>query len=286
MIDKIKANNLEVRHTQSHQIKAVTRLSENGMNLIELAREESFSVWAEGRDEGYHDYGNQWWSNLNCPFSFKYLAVDPLYSSKYFTVATGHPDPTVGSELYEYMQRVYFGVFGRQFASVLELGTGAGEITRHFDAAGLDYLAVEGTLAGVQTLKQNGIDSNRILHANLKFMPYLNRTFDVVMCTEVAEHIEPFFASKIVENCIRHAEIVWFSAADRKRRPHYHHVNEQDIEAWDNLFAHMGFPFYLPLNGLHQRASRLYLSEGTGNTLFQSNNKVPSAESSRKVSNS
>ena len=95
------------------------------------------------------------------------------------------------------------------------------------------------------------------------------------MCTEVAEHIEPFFASKIVENCILHSEVVWFSAADRNRRAHYHHSNEQEIEVWDNLFAHMGFPFYVPLNGMYDRASRLYFSERLGTLMIPAKLSTP-----------
>jgi len=243
----------------SHQI-----LPNSQLNLVEIAKEESCVIFHSSQDNGYHPYGNDWWTNGQSPYSFKYLSIDSLYPAEYFLPEGAHPEDAGGNAIYEYMQSIYTELFGRNFSSILELGTGGGGITRQFAKHGLDYVAVEGTQAGVQCLVDIGIDPNRICHQNLKFLDYQNRSFDIVMCTEVAEHIEPFFASKIIENCIKHSEVVWFSAADRNRHPHYHHMNELDIEIWDNLFAHMGYNFFVILNGLGGRASRLYLSEEMG----------------------
>ena len=230
-----------------------------GLTILEIAREETVAVSiTRESDDGYHRYGNDWWSQAACPTSFKYLAIDALYPDPYFD-GHGHPDPGRAVDLVDYMQTTYKRVFGQPFRSILELGSGGGEITRVFAERGFDFLAVEGTAAGVRRLQEIGIPSDRIQQHNLKFMPGLQRTFDIVMCTEVAEHIEPFFASKVVENCIAHADAVWFSAADRNRRAHYHHINEQPIEVWDNLFAHMGCNRFVELDGRYGRASRLYL---------------------------
>lgn len=247
-----------------HRVLTEIGFEDADVRVLELSREEHCDIYKDDPDLGYHAYGNGWWSNPDCPFSYKYLSIDTLYPERYFGVGVGHPNDQMASELYAYMQSTYAALFGREFHSVLELGTGGGEITRQFAARGVDYVAVEGTEAGVRTLLANGIDDRRIVKSNLKFLPPLGRMFDIAMCTEVAEHIEPFFASKIVENCIRHSEIVWFSAADRNRPAHYHHINEIHIEAWDNLFAHMGHNYFVPLNRLHERASRLYLSDRVG----------------------
>jgi len=212
---------------------------------------------------GYHWYGNDWWTNLSCPHAFQYLSLDSLYPANYFrSKADGgaHPAQSMAADLYEYMQSTYKAVFGMPFESILELGVGAGEITRQFREHGLDYCAVEGTSEGAAKLRQDGVPADRIVVADLKFLDPLPRKWDLVMCTEVAEHIEPWFASKVVDDCVRHADAVWFSAADRRIRPHYHHMNEISIEAWDNLFACMGFPVFVELDGRHERADRLYLS--------------------------
>ncbi|MGK9369481.1 hypothetical protein ACSSWA_11325 [Melioribacter sp. Ez-97] len=100
-------------------------------------------------------------------------------------------------------------------------------------------------------------------------MNYLNEKFDIVMCTEVIEHIEPFFASKIVDLCTAHADVIWFSSADRNRQPHYHHINEVSKEVWDNIFAFFGFNHFIELNRLHGRADRLYLSKEIVKNIFE-----------------
>lgn len=240
----------------SHPIKNKIELGD--ITVVEISKEVDCTP-------DYHSFGNSWWINEECPYSYKYLSLDSLYPADYYDVEKenrGHPDVNMGRELYRYMQEIYQKVRGRRFVSVLELGTGGGEITRIFqENHRFSFVAVEGSKEGFKRLVQSGIDEGRILRYNLKFLPDLHQSYDIVMCTEVAEHIEPFFASKIVDNCVRHSDYVWFSAADRCRMPHYHHSNEQSIEVWDNLFAHMGLPFYVPLSGLHSRASRLYLKE-------------------------
>ncbi len=123
----------------------------------------------------------------------------------------------------------------------------------------------------MEKLKSIGIPNTSILHCDLKFLNPLERTFDVVMCTEVAEHIEPWFASKIVENCTRHSDVVWFSAANGSAPPHFHHMNEAPIEAWDNIFAQFDFRYHLPLSGLHGRADRVYLNHRSVQLLSPNN---------------
>ena len=250
----------------SHTRLQTLKNQKNNLQLIELSPEESCHVY-DHEAQGRHPYGHDWWKNPDCPFAYKYLSIDSLYPPQYFGPETWHPDVARAQEIYTYMQQTYHQVFGRPFKSILELGTGAGEITCQFHQANLDYIAVEGTTSGVAHLVGNGIQESRIIKSNLKFFEPLGRKFDLVMCTEVAEHIEPFFASKVVDNCIRHGDAVWFSGADRIWHPHYHHCNEQPIEVWDNLFAHMGFSYSIPLNRLHQRADRIYFSKQLGEML-------------------
>lgn len=242
----------------SHPVIKQTKIKIH--DVVQIAKEQDCKVFDGTKDVGYHQYGNSWWLNPSCPYSFKYLSLESLYPYDYFNVP-GHPDANMGADLYAYMQQVYKDVFDKKFRSVLELGTGSGEITKQFVDNYIEVTAVEGTDEGIQRLIAKGISPYYILQHNLKFMPYLNSRYDIVMCTEVAEHIEPFFASKIVDNCIHHSDVVWFSAADQNRQAHYHHVNEQPIEVWDNLFAQMGYSYHISLSGLHARASRMYFND-------------------------
>lgn len=252
----------QVTPVGSHTVTGRRNLP-SGHEVVSLMQEETVQVFNQAGEEtnGYHPYGTHWWTNPECPHSFKYLSLDALYAPIYFADGRGHPSYQQSNELYTYMQETYAALFGKPFASVLELGTGGGEITRHFRDAGLDYVAVEGTTGGVDKLLALGVPPERILKRNLKFMEALGRSFDLAMCTEVAEHIEPWFASKVVDNCVRHADVVWFSAAKGNAAPHYHHINEISIEAWDNIFAHFGFTNHVPLNGMMSRADRVYMND-------------------------
>lgn len=242
-------------------------LIKNNIEVRHVAKEHPLPVFDGAKDNGYHNYSPKWWTNKACPYSYKYMSIDPLYPSAYFEIPD-HPNLSAGYQLYSYMQDTFISCFDRTFRSVLELGTGSGSLTKQFANHNVDYMAVEGTEAGVEKLKKIGLDEEKIRRYNVKFMPNLQRRFDLVVCTEIAEHVEPTFSSKIVDDCIQHSDVVWFSSTDGSgSRPHYHHPNEQPIEAWDNLFAHMGFPYFIPLNNLYGRASRLYVSECMGRIL-------------------
>lgn len=165
----------------------------------------------------------------------------------------------LSQNLYEYMQKVYQEITGSKFKSILELGTGGGEITAQFVKHNLDVFAVEGSESGINKLYSLGVNPENVLKCDLRLMNSLDREFDLVMCTEVIEHIEPFFAAKVVEQCTKHSNYVWFSGADRNRIPHWHHINEVGIEAWDNLFAFYGFNSYVKLEEGRLRADRLYI---------------------------
>lgn len=253
---------------RSHPVVGVSVLS-SGRNIVQIQQEEIVKIFKNDVDDGYHGFGTQWWTNISCPNSFKYLSLDAMYAPAYFEEGRGHPSYDNSKKLYDYMQEVYTELFGRQFGSVLELGTGGGEITRHFNENHIEFVAVEGTTSGIDKLLELGIPQERILKRNLKFLEHLNARFDLSMCTEVAEHIEPWFASKIVSNCVEHSDVVWFSAANGDARPHYHHINEVPLAAWDNIFAHFGFVFFAELNGTADRADRIYLNAKAASRAFE-----------------
>jgi 2-polyprenyl-3-methyl-5-hydroxy-6-metoxy-1,4-benzoquinol methylase len=242
------------------------------LKITKLETVRKMQIYIDKKDIGYHSYSNNWWNDLSCPYCYQYFDIDSMYESSYYNSdsSTGHPDNKVAKDIYNYMQNIYKTLFGDNFKTILELGTGGGEFTYQFVNNGLDVVAVEGTIEGVKHLKSIGVPNNNIIHSDIKFLKPVNKKFDIAMCTEVAEHIEPWFASKIVENCIIHSDVVWFSAADINRPAHYHHMNEVGIEAWDNIFAHMGFPIFIELDKRYSRADRLYISKNLENKFLES----------------
>lgn len=213
-----------------------------------------------GIDE-YHSYGSHWWTNEECPASYKYSDLNSLYSEDYFE-SDAHPNEKQAEELYKYMQEIYKTNFNKEFETILEIGGGSGELSKQFDNNGVWCLTIEGTLSGYKKLLSMGIPSRGIRYLDIRKININNLThypkLDIVVCTEVAEHIEPWFASKVVDLCASNSDVVWFSAADKNRPSHYHHPNEAPIWAWDNIFEFFGFG-YIELDERYDRADRLYV---------------------------
>lgn len=68
----------------------------------------------------------------------------------------------------------------------------------------------------------------------------LGRRFDLVVCLEVAEHLEAGNAEQLVANLSRHSDTVLFSAAC-PGQPGQHHVNCQWPGYWQNAFNKLGY---------------------------------------------
>ncbi len=119
------------------------------------------------------------------------------------------------------------------FDSVLDLGCGTGNWLNRFAVdSGRVVLGLEMEEFGGEDIE---IDSNLILHIDLGRYLNLQRRFDLALCLEVAEHLDHQFAPMVVENCVRHSDIVLFSAAIPGQQG-LHHVNEQLPGYWASLF--------------------------------------------------
>ncbi len=77
----------------------------------------------------------------------------------------------------------------------------------------------------------------------------LGRRFDLVVCVEVAEHLELGAASNFVDSLTRHGDLVLFSAA-APYQGGTDHRNENWLEFWARLFAERA---YEPLDTLRAR---------------------------------
>lgn len=68
----------------------------------------------------------------------------------------------------------------------------------------------------------------------------LGRRYDVVLCLQVAEHLDEEYANVLVQSLVAHAPKVIFSAAC-PGQPGQHHVNCQWPDYWQALFNKHGF---------------------------------------------
>ena len=123
-------------------------------------------------------------------------------------------------------------------ASVVDVGCGTGGWLNHFARHGADVV--------------QGLDSHRVPDDLLKIDPRdfevadltqpvaLDRTFDLAVCLEVAEHLPESAAESLVDLLCSAAPIVLFSAAIPGQEGEAH-INEQWPSYWATRFADRGF---------------------------------------------
>jgi SAM-dependent methyltransferase len=123
-------------------------------------------------------------------------------------------------------------------ASVLDVGCGQGAWLAVWQRCGVeDLVGVDGSY----------VDRSRLLFAAERFYPHdlaqpfdLGRSFSVVQCLEVAEHLPASSAATLIDSLIRHGEVIVFSAAPPGQGGH-DHVNERSYDYWRALFLQRGY---------------------------------------------
>ncbi|MFC1753745.1 methyltransferase domain-containing protein [Thermoproteota archaeon] len=123
--------------------------------------------------------------------------------------------------------------------SVVDVGCGNAEFLSCFQKKGVEVKGYEGS---AHAIARCVIDKRLVEKFDLRNHIDSNRTYDLAMCLEVAEHIEKIFSAKLVENLVGLSSIVVFTAAPPGQGGHFH-INEQPREFWFNLFRSKGFEF-------------------------------------------
>lgn len=124
------------------------------------------------------------------------------------------------------------------FVSLFDIGCGMGLYILELSKMGKEVLGCDASAEGIHLAPQE----ITVFYADVTKPIILNRKFDVVLCFEVAEHIEKKYSAQLVDNCAAYSDRVLFTAAP-KGQGGVGHINEQPYEFWIDLFAARGFVF-------------------------------------------
>lgn len=132
-------------------------------------------------------------------------------------------------------------------SSVVDVGCGLGEWLVAFQECGVDDIfGIDGEYVD-RSILHIPQEKFKVVDINKPFI--LGRTYDLAVCLEVAEHLEPENASNFVASLTRLAPVILFSAAIPLQGG-THHVNEQWPEYWVHLFKESGF---VPVDAIRKR---------------------------------
>ena len=138
--------------------------------------------------------------------------------------------------------------------SVVDVGCGTGTWLSVVKASGVsDVLGIDGDYVDRTALE---IDPSEFMAADLSEPLALSRTFDLVMCLEVAEHLPAERADTLVTSLVRLGPVILFSAAIPLQGGTAH-VNEQWPEYWAHRFNAGGFDVFDAIRPLVWRNERV-----------------------------
>ena len=129
--------------------------------------------------------------------------------------------------------------------SVIDVGCGTATFLKIFRDAGVqDILGLDGHWVNRDMLLKN-IQKSEFMEVDLERLQYeeVNRTYDLAICLEVAEHLQPEASDLLVKNLTRFSKRILFSAAVPFQGG-INHVNEQWPDYWKEKFAKHGYRFY------------------------------------------
>ena len=130
--------------------------------------------------------------------------------------------------------------------SVVDVGCGTGQFLAAFSDFGVeDILGIDGAYMQPSLLV---IPQHSFMPLDLNQPFLLESTYDLAVCLEVAEHLQPQHAEVFVASLTRLAPVILFSAAIPYQGG-TGHVNEQWAEYWADLFKQHGF---VPVDALRR----------------------------------
>ena len=122
--------------------------------------------------------------------------------------------------------------------SVIDVGCATGDLVEEWNLMGKISMGIEGDPSCLEFAVSSDIEI-RDLRMPINSQPNADTAFvfhpDLCTCFEVAEHIEPEYATIFVDNLVSLSDQVLVSVAPPGQGGHYH-VNCQPIEYWMEMF--------------------------------------------------
>jgi len=124
-------------------------------------------------------------------------------------------------------------------SSVVDIGCGRGQYIERFHDAGVDVLGVERSTYALD----NPIDEDLDIRQHDLTEPFhLDDEADIDLCIEVLEHLPPEAAPTAARTIAAAAPVAIVTAA-ASGQGGKHHVNEQPLDYWIDLFTGVGMVF-------------------------------------------
>lgn len=154
------------------------------------------------------------------------------YNSEYFNDGIFSTD-------YSYLAEVISQIYSPK--SVIEVGCGPGHLTKALSNLAIKVDAIDGFSApdfhDFPTISFANIDLNN----KSQFSDFIgDRRYDVAICTEVAEHLDPLSSPFLIKYLTKCAPVVIFSAAVPEQGGHGH-INCQTRGFWHKIFISHNF---------------------------------------------
>jgi SAM-dependent methyltransferase len=163
----------------------------------------------------------------------KLAAHDELYTRQYFQTAV---DPQAAASAPAMVASM---VQELRPASVVDVGCGTGQILLSFQKSGVSGRGLEYSDAALEICRERGLDVQKF-DLEQEAQPSLRA--DLVVSTEVAEHLPPRCADRYVDLLCSIADTAFITAAIPGQTG-TDHVNEQPNAYWIEKFAQRSFGF-------------------------------------------
>lgn len=124
--------------------------------------------------------------------------------------------------------------------SVIDVGCGLGQWLKVFaEACHSEVLGIDGSHVPVNISYISETNRLRVDLSDFIYTP-TTRTYDLVLCLEVAEHLDLDHSVQIVDKLVSLGDIILFSAAIPGQTGE-NHVNEQPHHFWIDMFESKGY---------------------------------------------